>query len=174
MFCCSDGKWVCVCLPEYDRDFDKVCRALEIDPAEFFAIDPEANICAKVNEKGLNQQVVDVLDAHFKKFTQAQILEVFKSNDMPCEPASTPLDIYEDQNYWDNDMLAKVAYPSGERITSTRPVHFNSMPGAPEYVACGSMGSATVAVMKSLGYTGDQIDSAIENGDVRGETSIFA
>ena len=20
MYCCADGKWVCVCLPEYDRD----------------------------------------------------------------------------------------------------------------------------------------------------------
>ena len=30
MYCCSDGKWVCACLPEYDRDFNKMCAALGI------------------------------------------------------------------------------------------------------------------------------------------------
>ena len=174
MYCCADGKWVCVCLPEYDRDFEKICTALEIDPQEFFAIDPEANICAKVNEKSLNQQVVDLLDANFKKYTQAQILETFKANDMPCEPAATPTDIYEDQNCWDNDMLVKIPYPSGDRIMATSPVHFDSMPGAPEYKNYGNMGEQTFDIMKELGYTDEQIAAAVEAGEVRGSTSIFA
>ena len=87
MYCCSDGKWVCACLPEYDRDFNKMCAALEIDPAEFFAIDPEANICAKVNEKKLNQQVIDLLDRHFNNFTQARCWP--RSRRTTC-PASQP------------------------------------------------------------------------------------
>lgn len=174
MFCCADGKWVCVCLPEYDRDFDKVCTALAIDPQEFFDIDPEANICAKVNEKKLNQQVIDLLDSHFKKFTQAEILKTFKENDMPCEPASTPLDIYEDQNCWDNDMLVKIPYPSGDRIMATSPIHFDSMPGTPQYKSYGNMGAQTEEIMKELGYTHDQIETAKAAGEVRGSTSIFA
>ncbi len=174
MYCCADGKWVCVCLPEYDRDFGKVCNALGIDPQEFFAIDPEANICAKVNEKKLNPSVVDILDANFVKFTQEAILETFKNNDMPCEPAATPTDIYEDQNCWDNDMLTKIPYPSGDRIMATCPIHFDSMPGAPEYVNYGSMGAQTEEIMSALGYAPDEISAAEERGDVRGSTSIFA
>ncbi|MGN0038230.1 MAG: CaiB/BaiF CoA transferase family protein [Coriobacteriales bacterium] len=174
MYCCSDGKWVCVCLPEYDRDFTKMCNALQIDPQEFLSIDPEINICAKVNEKKLNTQVVAILDSHFKNFTQAQILETFKANDMPCEPASTPLNIYEDQNCWDNDMLVKIPYPSGDRIMATCPIHFDSMPGAPEYVNYGNMGAQTESIMAKLGYTAEQIAAAEERGDVRGDTSIFA
>lgn len=174
MFCCKDGKWVCVCLPEYDRDFQKVCNVLDINPDEFFAIDAEANICAKVNEKKLNQQVVDLLDKNFAKFTQAEILKMFKENDMPCEPASTPLDIYEDQNCWDNNMLVKVPYPSGDRIMATAPIHFDSMPEAPEYKNYGNMGAQTEEIMEELGYTADEIAHAKEKGAVRGSTSIFA
>lgn len=174
MYCCSDGKWVCACLPEYDRDFNKMCAALEIDPAEFFDIDPEANICAKVNEKKLNQQVIDLLDRHFNNFTQAQVLATFKANDMPCEPAATPEDIYEDENCWDNDMLVKIPYPSGDRIMATCPIHFNSMPGAPEYVNYGNMGAQTEEIMAQLGYSEADIKAAEERGDVRGSTSIFA
>lgn len=173
MYCCSDGKWVCVCLPEYDRDFMKMCQALDFDPQEILSIDPEANICARVNEKSLNTSVVDVLDKHFAKFTQAEILKTFRANDMPCEPAATPNDIYEDQNCWDNDMLAKVSYPSGDRITAACPIHFDSQP-ATELEPCGSMGSATQEVMEQLGYSADDIAQAMERGDVRGATSIFA
>ena len=173
MYCCADGKWVCVCLPEYDRDFTKMCSALNMDPQEILGIDPEANVCARVNAKGLNTSVVDVLDKHFAKFTQAEVLATFRANDMPCEPAATPLDIYEDQNCWDNDMLAKVSYPSGDRITATCPIHFDSQPVA-NLQPCGSMGSATEEVMAKLGYDQDAIAAAIERGDVRGATSIFA
>ena len=93
---------------------------------------------------------------------------------MPCEPAATPTDIYEDQNCWDNDMLVKIPYPSGDRIMATSPVHFDSMPGAPEYKNYGNMGEQTFDIMKELGYTDEQIAAAVEAGAVRGSTSIFA
>ncbi len=174
MYCCSDGKWVCVCLPEYDRDFEKLTSTLGIDTNAMFAVDSEINICGKVNEKKLNTNVVDFLDEAFAKYTQAEILKMLKEHDMPCEPASTPLDIYEDQNCWDNDMLVKIPYPSGEKIMPTGPVHFDSMPGAPEYVNYGDMGAQTEEIMAQLGYSEDEIAKAIEQGDVRGDTSIFA
>lgn len=174
MYCCSDGKWVCVCLPEYDRDFDKLTSTLGIDTSKMFAIDPEINICAKVNEKSLNTQVVDILDEAFAKFTQAEVLKMLKEKDMPCEPASTPLDIYEDRNCWDNDMLVKIPYPSGDKIMPTGPVHFDSMPGAPEYKNYGNMGAQTEEIMRDLGYTDADIKAAEDRGDVRGDTSIFA
>ncbi len=115
-----------------------------------------------------------MLDRHFKNFTQAQVLATFKANDMPCEPAATPKDIYEDENCWDNDMLVKIPYPSGDRIMATCPIHFNSMPGAPEYVNYGNMGAQTEEIMAQLGYSEADIKAAEERGDVRGSTSIFA
>ena len=57
---------------------------------------------------------------------------------------------------------------------ATSPIHFDSMPGAPEYVNYGNMGAQTVDVMKSLGYTDEQIEAAVAAGEVRGSTSIFA
>lgn len=174
MYCCSDGKWVCVCLPEYDRDFDKLTSTLEMDVDELYAIDPEIAICGKVNEKKLNVAVVEALDRAFARFTQAEVLAMLKAQDMPCEPASTPTDIYEDQNCWDNGMLVKVAYPSGEKIMPTAPVHFDSMPDAPSYTNFGNMGAQTKEIMQELGYTEEAICEALAQGAVRGDTSVFA
>lgn len=174
MYCCKDGKWVCVCLPEYDRDFVKLTDTLGIDRSELFAIDPEIDICAKVNEKNLNTQVVEVLDRAFAKFTQAEVLKMLKERDMPCEPAQTPNDIYEDRNCWDNNMLVKVPYPSGDKVMPTGPVHFDSMPDAPVYKNYGNMGQQTEEIMRDLGYSDEEIKAAEDRGDVRGSTSIFA
>ena len=126
-----------------------------------------------MNEKSLNQQVVDLLDANFKKYTQAQILETFKANDMPCEPAATPTDIYEDQNCWDNDMLVKIPTPRETVSWPRAPSTSTPCPVRP-YKNYGNMGEQTFDIMKELGYTDEQIAAAVEAGEVRGSTSIFA
>ena len=49
------------------------------------------------------------------------------------------------------------------------------MPGAPEYKNYGNMGEQTFDIMKELGLPPDeQIAAAVEAGEVRGSTSIFA
>ena len=103
--------------------------------------------------------------------TCTEALTLFKNAGIPIELCQTPLDVYEDQNVWDNDYLVKIKYPESERNIPTVPIQFESQP-VPDYTPTGMLGSATVEVMKDLGYTDERIEAAIADGSVCGATSL--
>lgn len=164
----GDGKYIAMCDPEYDRDYNKIMGLIG---REDLIDDPKYVNCVKMNETGLNSEVVGVLDDALAKTTAADALKLFKDAGIPIELCQTPLDIYEDQNVWDNDYLVKIKYPDSQRNIPTVPIQFESQP-APDYTPTGMLGSATVDIMKELGYTDEQIDAALADGAVCGATSL--
>ena len=98
-------------------------------------------------------------------------MQMLKANDMPCEAAYEPLDIYEDEQAWANDVLTKIPYPSGGKIMPTNPVGFASL-GKPDYVIGGMQGAHTVEIMKQLGYSDEQIGEIIASGAAEGATGL--
>ena len=164
----GDGKYIAMCDPEYDRDYNKIMGLIG---REDLIDNPKYVNCVKMNEANLNAEVVGIMDEALAKMTSAEALKLFKDAGIPIEPCQTPLDVYEDQNVWDNDYLVKIKYPEAERNIPTAPIQFESVP-APEFVPTGKLGSATVEIMKDLGYTDDQIQAALADGSVTGETSL--
>lgn len=164
----GDGKYIAMCDPEYDRDYNKIMGLIGRDD---LIDDPKYVNCVKMNEAGLNAEVVGVLDDALAKMTAADALKLFKDAGIPIELCQTPLDVYEDQNVWDNDYLVKIQYPDSQRNIPTVPIQFESQP-APDYTPTGMLGSATVEVMKELGYTDEQIEAALADGAVCGATSL--
>lgn len=164
----GDGKYIAMCDPEYDRDYNKIMGLIG---REDLIDDPKYVNCVKMNEANLNSEVVGVLDDALAKMTAADALKLFKDAGIPIELCQTPLDIYEDQNVWDNDYLVKIKYPDSQRNIPTVPIQFESQP-APDYTPTGMLGSATVDIMKELGYTDEQIDAALADGAVCGATSL--
>ena len=154
--------------PEYDRDYEKIFGILG---CETMLGNETYTKCAKVNENRLNKEVVTVLDEAFKKFTRRQILDLFKANDLACEAAYEPLDIYEDEQVWTNRILTKIPYPSGEKNMPTNPVNFASVP-EPSYVIGGSQGAHTVEIMEELGYSREEIKAALLEKSVEGEKKL--
>lgn len=168
VFRSKDDKWVVLCLPEYDRDWPRIMKLIGRDE---LAEHPEYSVCDIVNEKGLAPEVTKILDDGFAQFTLQELLDMFHENDMPCEPAQTPVDIYEDQNAILNEYIKQVPYPNGPRWCPTAPVQFEIGETA-ELVPTGKMGSETVAVMKELGYTDEEIQAAMDEGAVKGDTDL--
>ena len=164
----GDGKYIAMCDPEYDRDYNKIMGLIGRDD---LIDDPKYVNCVKMNEANLNAEVVGIMDEALAKMTSEEALKLFKDAGIPIEPCQTPLDIYEDQNVWDNDYLVKIKYPEAERNIPTAPIQFDSVP-APEFIPTGKLGSSTVEVMRELGYSDDQIQAALADGSVTGETSL--
>ena len=164
----GDGKYIAMCDPEYDRDYNKI---MELIGRDDLIDDPRYVNCVKMNEANLNAEVVGIMDEALAKMTSEEALKVFKDAGIPIEPCQTPLDVYEDQNVWDNDYLVKIKYPEAERNIPTAPIQFDSVP-APEFTPTGKLGSSTVEVMRELGYSDDQIQAALADGSVTGETSL--
>lgn len=164
----GDGKYIAMCDPEYDRDYNKIMGLIGRDD---LIDDPKYVNCVKMNEANLNAEVVGIMDEALVKMTSEEALKLFKDAGIPIEPCQTPLDVYEDQNVWDNDYLVKIKYPEAERNIPTAPIQFDSVP-APEFIPTGKLGSSTVEVMRELGYSDDQIQAALADGSVTGETSL--
>lgn len=164
----GDGKYIAMCDPEYDRDYNKIMGLIGRDD---LIDDPKYVNCVKMNEANLNAEVVGIMDEALAKMTSEEALKLFKDAGIPIEPCQTPLDVYEDQNVWDNDYLVKIKYPEAERNIPTAPIQFDSVP-APEFIPTGKLGSSTVKVMRELGYSDDQIQAALADGSVTGETSL--
>lgn len=168
VFRTSDEKWVVICCPEYDRDYEKIMTLIGrpdmIGNTRYMK-------CAQVNANHLNKEVTDILDEAIGKISRAELLKMFKENDLACEAAYEPLDMYEDEQVWANNIITKIPYPSGERYMPTNPINFASL-GAPEYHIGGSQGAHTVEIMKSLGYSDGEIKEALESGAATGETKL--
>lgn len=164
----GDGKYIAMCDPEYDRDYNKIMGLIGRDD---LIDDPKYVNCVKMNEANLNAEVVGIMDEALAKMTSEEALKLFKDAGIPIEPCQTPLDVYEDQNVWDNDYLVKIKYPEAERNIPTAPIQFDSVP-SPEFIPTGKLGSSTVEVMRELGYSDDQIQAALADGSVTGETSL--
>ena len=125
-----------------------------------------------MNADGLNAEVVGIMDEALGKMTAAEALKIFKDAGIPCEPCQLPSDVYEDQNALVNDYLVKIKYPEAERWVPTPPIQFESEESAPDYTPTGMLGSATEDIMRSLGYTDEQIKAAEADGSVAGATSL--
>ncbi len=166
----KDNKWVCICCPEYDRDYAKFFTL--IGCPEMLEKDQYKH-CADINAAGLNSEVIDVMDEAIAKFNRDDLMKMFKEADMPCEAAFEPVDIYKDEQAWANDMLINLHYPNNDRILATNPIQFESM-GVPEYFIGGSQGAHTISIMKDLGFSQEEIDAAIAEGSVEGETGLKA
>ena len=171
VFRTSDGKWVCICCPEYDRDYEKMFTVLDAPEMLTEEAKEKYRRCESINANGLNQEVVAALDRAIAKFTREELMERLKANDMPCEACMEPEDIYKDEQAAANHILAKIPYPSGERFMPTNPIRFGSM-GEPEYVIGGSQGAHTVELMKHVGYSNEEIEEAIASGAATGETKL--
>lgn len=168
VFRTKDEKWVVICCPEYDRDYEKIMTL--IGRSDLVGNERYMH-CAEVNNNGLNREVTDILDEAIGSFTRAEVMKMFKENDLACEAAYEPVDMYTDEQVWANNIITKIPYPSGERYMPTNPVNFKSL-GAPEYKIGGSQGAHTEEIMKHLGYSDQEIKEAIESGAAEGEKKL--
>ncbi len=167
VFRTADEKWIALCAPQYDRDYNKIMtligRADLVD-------NPDYSNCDHMNAIGKNGEVVTIMDEAIAKFTRAEILKIFKENDLPCEACYEPMDMYEDEQVWANQIMTKLDCPSGQRNIGTNPVKFQSF--EPSFKVSAAQGSHTGEVMIELGYSPEQIEAYLGEGAVVGRTAI--
>ncbi|MGN0203615.1 MAG: CaiB/BaiF CoA transferase family protein [Coprococcus sp.] len=162
-----DDKLLAMCAPEYDRDYNKVMTLLgRVDLVD----NPDYCNCDHLNAIGKNREVVEIMDEAIAKFDLKDIIKIFKENDVPCEACYEPLDVYEDEQVWANEVMTKLDCPSGKRNIPTNPVKFGSF--KPDFKVTRAQGSDTREVMSELGYTEAQIDEYIADGAVQGKKSL--
>lgn len=168
-YAAGDGLLMTLCAPEYDRDFDKLMRLLGRDD---LVGDSRYSNCDELNAKGLNGEVVDIMDEAFATRDRAHWIELMLDNDVPIETCQLPTDIYVDEQARANDVLRTVTCPSGnERMIPTNPVRFSSQ-GDPELRLTRAQGSDSETVLAELGYSEQRIDEILASEGVLATTPL--
>lgn len=163
----SDDQLMTVCAPEYDRDYNKIMALLG---REDLVDDERYAICDRVNATKTNGEVVDILDAAFRRHPLNHWLDKLHEADVPVEKCQLPNDIYEDEQAWANDVLRTIHYPEtgNDRIIPTNPVRFESS-GNPELRLSKSQGTDTEEILVELGYASEEVQAILASGGAQGK-----
>lgn len=159
----KDGRWMVICIPEYDRFFNKFMTLLGredlLDSPEFSRIDD-------VNRYGRNRAIIDIISERIAGKTLDEMTAMLKQNDFAHEKGYTPDEILQDEQAWANDCLRKVDYPTGnQRVLTTPPVNIGEM-GAARIIPSRALGYHSRQILAEYGYSSAEIDRLSSEGAV--------
>lgn len=160
----SDDRWLIICVPDYDVYFQKMFTIF--GRTDIFG-DDDINSIVNIQARSTSRKAIEIIGEAMEKKTLAEWLQIFKSNDVPCEKGALPVEVLEDEQAWAIGALRKVKYPSGnERVICTTPVRFDSQ-GEPDAKTHGPLGCDTVRILKQYGYSEAELAQMKADGAVK-------
>lgn len=169
----KDGIWFLLCQAGYNRFYDDMVKALEI---EELIGNENYNTLDKLTANQTNVYVVELFEKAFAKKTFAEWEEIFKTHELPYQKAFTIDDILADEEAYANDILRHVHYDGyGDRVIPTSPIRMSSV-GDPELWTAKPVGYDTCAYLRKLGYSEEAINRLMASGAVKafnGDTLRF-
>jgi crotonobetainyl-CoA:carnitine CoA-transferase CaiB-like acyl-CoA transferase len=159
----SDGKWMLLCQPQYDKYFASMMRILAL---EEFAGDETINVLPALKASGKQPFVISLLEGAFGSRSLEEWNKVLTENDVPHQQLFRYEDNLVDDEAYDNDALRAIEYEAfGPKAIPTSPIRFGSF-GDPPMVLSKPTGYHTVAYLEKLGYTAEQIAELEADGAV--------
>lgn len=158
----SDGRWMMFAMPAYDLMYNKfVSQVLGredlVDNAKFF---PQTNLQENLSE------FYEIFKSEVAKHDAEYWANAMTAADIPFAVCQTWDELLRDEQAWESDILASVRYPSGNERTMVRTPVLFAETELPEYAPAHFLGQDTREVLASVGYSAEEIESMIANGDV--------
>ena len=152
----SDGKWLQLCVADYNLYFNKLVTALGLPELVDHPIYSKVDTLVKHQAKA---EVIACFDKAFAKKTAAEWMAIMKEYDLTLEICYTFADVSKDEQAWANGFLSKVIYPSGaEAAYVTAPIHFSDE-SAPEFRISRPCGADNEEILREAGYSAEEIES---------------
>ena len=151
--------YVYVILQRGAKDFELACKALGF---EDWLTDPDFNTAdARDRHK---QQIWDRIQKFCIDKTKYEVTDILSKAGVPVAPVLSTKEIMTDQSLYDGNTLVKINQGGkvGEFVTVGVPFTLSSF--QPSYGPCPTLGGNTDEVLKSIGYTDEQIASFAKNG----------
>ena len=156
----EDGNnYVYIILQRGAKDFEAACKALGF---EDWLTNPDFNTAdARDRHK---QPIYERIGAWAADKTQFEVVEILGKAGVPVGPVLSTKEVMTDQTLYDGNTLVKIQQGGkiGEFVTVGCPFTISNY--QPVYGPCPELGGNTEEVLKSLGYTDDQIRQFATNG----------
>ena len=155
-----DGNnYVYVILQRGAKDFEAACKAMGF---EDWLTNPDFNTAgARDRHKDAVQARIAAWTADKTKY---EVTEILGAAGVPVGPVLSTKEMMTDESLYDGNTLVRINQGGaiGEFITVGCPFTMSNY--QPQYGPCPSLGGNTDEVLKSLGYTDDQIKTFAQNG----------
>lgn len=161
---CKDGEWLTFCIVEYDKFFPIICDILQL--GDEVKNDPRFNT-VKAAKTGTNgREFAKIIEQACLKFDRDYLAEQLLAKDMAFERAQHFKDITKDKQAFENHMVTKFTAKSGrEYVLPCTPVSFSINNEEVEQGPAPLLGEHTAEVLKEVGYTDEQIQAMVDNGN---------
>lgn len=161
---CSDGEWVAVFEKRYATDrfvFAKLFNMPEL------AEDPDLEDLTKMRKSGKLPMVAKKVSEVFLTKTSQEWLQILADHDIPTELLMHLKDVCKDKQAWANGCFDKVEYPDGATVAMPAPPIVFADCRRKDFVINQYIGENTDTVLKSVGYSDEEIAEMRANQIVR-------
>ncbi|MDR0812486.1 MAG: CoA transferase [Oscillospiraceae bacterium] len=148
----KDGRWIQLSMPPFDVFYPKFMPL--IDRADLVGNDRYK--IDSIMQNHLNEEFVSIIDEQFAKKTAAEWTNILTENDIPFAVCAVWEEVLEDKQAWAINAFESVDYPTGKRAMVRQPISLVGTDHLP-YEKAPLLGADSEGVLKSLGYTDEQL-----------------
>ncbi|WP_283163628.1 CaiB/BaiF CoA transferase family protein [Brenneria tiliae] len=150
----SDDRFIQVCMPVYDAYYPKFISCIgRADLAE----DERYTKLQEVAKHKRSPELYDIIWESMSRKTVDEWSEIFTRNDIPFSVAQVWEEVLVDEQAWAVDTFYRMQYANGNEIALVRPPIDFLETGLPEYKRGPLLGEDSPAILKTLGYSDDDI-----------------
>ncbi|MDO8669989.1 MAG: CoA transferase [Dehalococcoidia bacterium] len=161
---CGDGRWIAVAMLQFERSWPAMCAAIGRDDL----IDDQ-RFSTAVNCIRNGAELIAILDEIFATRPSEDWLHTLGEFDLICAPVNSYMDLASFPQALENDYIVDYDHPTYGPIKMVGlPVSLSKTPGNPFHPAPGH-GEHTDEVLKSLGYSPDEIQTMKDELIIRRE-----
>ena len=163
-FKCSDGHWFMPQIVNFVRDSELFFKLLGADD---MIGDPRYASRANFNKVEINKPVIERFEKIFATKTAQEWQKLFSDADLSCEILYGYDDILNDPQAIANDFIYKMEYANGKSSVLVRSCLRSQEMGLPEFRRGPMLGEHSTEILRELGYSGEEIRSMLDRGDVK-------
>lgn len=164
-YLCSDNRWIGVYCNEYESERAKFAELFGI---EDILEDSRYDSIESLQKSGAIEESVKRCNEIFLTRTSKEWREFLSANNVSCEIMMESQEVSRDPQAIENEYMVPVTFPDKDStvvMMPNPPVSFSDY-GRREYVPTGKLGQHTDEILKSMGYSEEEIAKLKAEGAV--------